>query len=81
MARPQKPQSGCGGCHWHQERDRMRERAPRRPGPGRPTTAPVLECVWYQSPEGRASDGAHRLSVMTADVNGGDRCPARRVRA
>ena len=39
----------------------------------------MMECLWFQSAEGRAAAPDVRLGVITASVNGGQGCTARRV--
>ena len=52
-----------------------------RGGPMTSTAAPVperlLECLWFQTADGRAASSDERLKVIVAQANGGAKCPVR----
>lgn len=64
----------CRQCGHYAERDRLGVQRARRFGPGRPPSDMHKECNWYATAEGRRASSDERLSVMTAEVNGGRGC-------
>lgn len=70
----------CRGCYHYGQKDRSPSamRGGSRSGIATPVPERMLECMWFQTAEGRAASSSDRLEVIVAQANGGTECSARR---
>jgi len=81
VGRPPRPVEPvhCRSCWHHGQKDHSPNamRGGSTTGIASPVPERMLECMWFQTADGRSAASDERLKVIVAQVNGGANCPVR----